>query len=293
MLIESQSKKIPVVWTIGASDASGGSGIQADLHTFHDYAVHGCTVITALNAQNSFALGDVAVTSAQSLRAQISALENDMPAKAIKLGVIPNAELAQIVGEYLQEYKGLVIYDLELASSASLLLEDTEKLFDKVLLPRSDIVVANTEEVKTLTGIDLAKIDSKSENLMLTAAQYFLEKGVGSILITGATIPDIAEDTMSSRRVDYWSDGEDSFWIEIEAIKTANNQAGGCTLSASITALISRGELPKDAITQAKAYVTRGIKGAQQIGNGPGAVAHLGLSDSDEDMPTISKYFPK
>ena len=52
-----QQQKMPIVWTISASAAGGGTGIQADLHTFHDFDVYGCTVVTALCAQNSFASG--------------------------------------------------------------------------------------------------------------------------------------------------------------------------------------------------------------------------------------------
>ena len=104
-MTQSLQQKVPVVWTIGASDSSGGSGIQADLHTFHDFSVHGCTVITALNAQNSFALGDTAATARNSINAQISALDNDMPAASIKLGMMPNLEVTEAVFDYLQDYK--------------------------------------------------------------------------------------------------------------------------------------------------------------------------------------------
>ncbi|PJG57620.1 bifunctional hydroxymethylpyrimidine kinase/phosphomethylpyrimidine kinase, partial [Aeromonas cavernicola] len=46
----------PVVWTIAGSDSGGGAGIQADLHTLHDLGVHGCSVISAITAQNSVAV---------------------------------------------------------------------------------------------------------------------------------------------------------------------------------------------------------------------------------------------
>ena len=37
-------------------DSGGGAGIQADLHTMHDLGVHGCSVISAITAQNSVAV---------------------------------------------------------------------------------------------------------------------------------------------------------------------------------------------------------------------------------------------
>jgi hydroxymethylpyrimidine kinase/phosphomethylpyrimidine kinase/thiamine-phosphate diphosphorylase len=68
----------PIAWTIAGSDSGGGAGIQADLATFQDFGVHGCTVITALTAQNSFTVGHVSVTPRRMLAAQINALDSDL-----------------------------------------------------------------------------------------------------------------------------------------------------------------------------------------------------------------------
>ena len=43
----------PIVLTIAGSDSSGGAGIQADLKTFAALDCYGCSVLTALTAQNT------------------------------------------------------------------------------------------------------------------------------------------------------------------------------------------------------------------------------------------------
>ncbi|TDJ62271.1 MAG: bifunctional hydroxymethylpyrimidine kinase/phosphomethylpyrimidine kinase, partial [Proteobacteria bacterium] len=76
-----------IAWTIAGSDSGGGAGIQADLHTFQDFGVHGCSAITALTAQNSVKVAHILATPRASLTAQIDALASDLPASAIKLGL--------------------------------------------------------------------------------------------------------------------------------------------------------------------------------------------------------------
>ncbi|HSB97604.1 MAG TPA: bifunctional hydroxymethylpyrimidine kinase/phosphomethylpyrimidine kinase, partial [Spongiibacteraceae bacterium] len=119
-----QQRTTKVVWTIAGSDSGGGAGIQADLATFRDFGVYGCSVITALTAQNSFAVGYVEAASRKALVAQINALDCDLPAAAIKLGMLANTEIATSVAKYLADYKGFVVYDPVLyASNGAVLFE--------------------------------------------------------------------------------------------------------------------------------------------------------------------------
>ena len=91
----------PIAWTIAGSDSGGGAGIQADLASFHDFGVHGCSVVTALTAQNSFTVGHVAITPRRALAAQINALDSDLQAAAIKLGMLGGEDVVEMVAKYL------------------------------------------------------------------------------------------------------------------------------------------------------------------------------------------------
>jgi hydroxymethylpyrimidine kinase/phosphomethylpyrimidine kinase/thiamine-phosphate diphosphorylase len=277
MVNNNQLKKPPVVWSIANSDSGGGTGIQADLHTFHDFDVYGCTVITAVSAQNSFTQGYVAATERKSVVAQINALDSDMPAKAIKIGMLPNREIMETVIKYLVDYTGLVVYDVELQSSGEW-LKDEADLLKTGLLPLVDFLVVNTEEVSLLTGI---VVDSSAT--MMTAMESLLALGARAVLITGARLS-----PLPTERFDYWSDGDQNLWVAIEAVDTANNRGGGSTLSAAITACLAQQQNIETALKNAKAYVTQGIRHANQIGGGPGSVAHLGAPKNDQDWPRIT-----
>ena len=278
---ESKSSKKTVVWTLSSSDCCAGTGIQADLQTFHDFELYGCSVITALAAQNSFTTGYTVATERKSLVAQINALDSDMPATVIKVGMLPNRELLETVIKYLQDFDDFVVYDPELGSSAALLTDAPELLKNK-LLPRVDLLVVNTREVKALVNVTVNSADT-----MTIAADSLLALGARAVLITGARFG-----ASSTQRFDYWSDGNRSFWATIETIDNVNNRGGGSTLSAALAAGIAKQLDIEQALKLAKAYVTRGIRQANQVGSGPGSVAHTGLPQDRGDMPHISAQLP-
>ncbi|ARN74418.1 bifunctional hydroxymethylpyrimidine kinase/phosphomethylpyrimidine kinase [Oceanicoccus sagamiensis] len=275
------NNKIPVVWSISGSDSCGGTGIQSDLKTFHDFATCGCSVVTAITAQNSFATGYSVATERKSVVAQINALDSDMPADVIKVGILPNLDIVETVVKYFDDYQGYVVYDLELEGSGEALLGEAGELLRSSLLPRVDLLVVNVEEATALTGNEIGSFEQ-----MESAAASLMAIGSRSALITGAKFGD------SGQRFDYWTDGEEAIWVTVDGAPGVNNRGGGCILSAALAAALANGHAFKDALSLAKAYVTQGIRGAKAIGSGPGAVAHLGLPDQEEDKPLLSDKRP-
>lgn len=274
-------KKLPIVWTIAGSDSGGGAGIQADLATLRDFGVHGCSVITALTAQNSFAVGYVESTSRKALAAQINALDCDLPPAAIKLGMLASASIVESVAKYLAEYRGFVVCDPVLASSsgASLLDGEGKTILREKLLPRVDLLTPNRSEVEALLEREVRDLGEVEQ-----AAKDLLALGVRAVLITGGHF-----ETEHNRRADYFSDGRDSFWLAGESIDTIHSHGTGCTLSAAIAAGIALGYALADALVLAKMYVTQGLRVAQQVGGGPGPVAHTGWPKQLADLPVLSR----
>ncbi|MEC8225204.1 MAG: bifunctional hydroxymethylpyrimidine kinase/phosphomethylpyrimidine kinase, partial [Pseudomonadota bacterium] len=94
-----------VVWTIAGSDSGGGAGIQADIKAMQSFNVHGCTVITALTAQNSLGVEALNPISTEVIESQLLALASDMPASVIKIGMLANVQQIQLISEHLKHYK--------------------------------------------------------------------------------------------------------------------------------------------------------------------------------------------
>jgi hypothetical protein len=89
------SGKPAIVWTIAGSDSGGGAGIQADLHAIHAFGCHGCSAVTCLTAQNSQGVSGVHAPPPEFLRLQLASLMEDLSPRAVKIGMLGTAALAQ------------------------------------------------------------------------------------------------------------------------------------------------------------------------------------------------------
>lgn len=272
----------PIVWTIAGSDSGGGAGIQADLHTFADFNVYGCTAITALTAQNSIAVEDIQYTTKQNFFKQLHALESDLPANIIKIGMIGNRENIDVIHSFLTLHKKTIVYDpVMVATSGMCLMEATEiSYIVENIFPLVDLLTPNRQEVNILLETDIQTLDD-----IEYAAKQLLTFGSKQILIKGGHGD-------NDFCYDYYTDGNESFWLSTQRIKHMHSHGAGCSLSAAITALLALGYNIKDALVIAKMYVTQGIRLAESIGQGSGSVVHAGWPMQQQDFPCLTKTQP-
>ena len=76
------------VLTIAGSDSGGGAGIQADLKTFSALGAYGCSVLTALTAQNTRAVTAIHEVPPEFVTAQLDAVFDDIEVAAVKIGML-------------------------------------------------------------------------------------------------------------------------------------------------------------------------------------------------------------
>jgi hydroxymethylpyrimidine kinase/phosphomethylpyrimidine kinase len=151
----------PIVYTIAGSDSGGGAGIQADLHAIHTMKCHGCSAITCLTAQNSVGVTGVHAPPASFLQQQLETLLEDLPPRAIKIGMIGTKEIAETVGAFLQKLKEensdekvwVVLDPVMISTSGHKLIDDDakESIIQKVF-PYADILTPNKYEAEELLG---------------------------------------------------------------------------------------------------------------------------------------------
>ena len=276
----------PIAWTIAGSDSGGHAGIQADLQTFANFKVHGCSVLTAVTAQSSRELEAVHPLPADWVHEQLEVLKKDLAPRAIKLGLLGSWEIAQAVFASLADWPGFLAWDPVLEASVGGALADGD--WSKQLrahLRRADILTPNRPEAEQLSGLTI-----RTAAEMEKAVKSLLEQGARSVLLKGGHI-DFGDEAAGSVW-DCWSDGSQLLWLRSRKINTAHTRGSGCTLSAAITAAVAAGYTLEDALVLARAHLSWGLRHAAGVGAGPGPVAHGEVAIRLQDLPLLSHAFP-
>ena len=247
-----------VVLTVGGSDPTGGAGIQADLKTFQHFGVHGLSVVTAVTVQNTHGVRSANPVEPELVEAQLSALGEDIPIDAIKIGMLTTSEVVEVVSNFVAKQRVPTVVDPIVASSSGTLFLDNATLdtLSSCLCPFASVITPNISEASAFTEIVI-----KSEDDLLEAARRLVEEGAESVLLKGghATGPE-------SR--DLYYDGTNAEWLS--APRRAKQVHGtGCVLSSAIASGLALGLPARDAVHIAKEFITEMIERAMPLGAGP------------------------
>ncbi len=261
--------------TIAGSDSGGGAGIQADLKTFAAHHVHGLSAIAALTAQHTRGVNAVHVPPIDFLEAQIRTCFDDFDIRAVKVGMLGNAEVIARVADLLQELPPtwLVIDPVMIATSgAKLLADDAVETLRKTLLPLASIITPNLPEAECLLGRKITDLAA-----MRTACDDLLDLGAGAVLLKGGHLAEGDEvvDMFSWRR-----ETGGRMHREIRHLRLPIDAHGtGCTLASAIAAQLTLGEPMFEACALAADYVHLALKHGYRPGNSEIVVLdHLGAA---------------
>ncbi len=260
----------PIALTIAGSDSSGGAGIQADLKTFSALGVYGASVITSITAQNTQGVRAIHLVPADMIVAQIDAVFSDLDVRAVKIGMIGDAQRIDATADALAARPDLprvVLDPVMVAASGDMLLEaGAEETLKTVLLPLADLLTPNLQEAALLLGRDIAE----SEEQMRDQAAALHALGPKAVLIKGGH-------GTGDESVDILFDGARFMRFTALRIDTRNLHGTGCSLSSAVAAGLALGRNLDDAVREAKTWLTDAIAHADQlnIGHGAGPVHHF------------------
>lgn len=273
----------PVVWSIASSDCSGHAGLQADLATIAGLACHGCSIVSGVTAQNSQGLVSIEATSKKAFENQISALDQDLPAQAIKIGLLADKQHLLSLLSYLSE-KGnnrpTVILDPVLGATTGALLSPVEPAQLLALLPFCDLFTPNLDEAEALLNATV-----RSPDEIQLAAQEFHKLGAKGVLIKGGHgHENTCNDYLSIAEPDgTWTRS----WLVQPRLNAKNMRGTGCTLASAIACFVALGERLRDAVTLGNAYVHQGILSGYQVGQGAGPIHRGGYPENYQLFPKV------
>ena len=197
------------------------------------------------------------------VREQLDAVFSDIGVDAAKTGMLFSRVLIETVADYLATARPpLVVDPVMVASSGAKLLEDdaVDALVGR-LFPLATVVTPNLMEAKALTGLgDVTRAE---------LAERLHELGAPAALVTGGH---------GETAVDHLFDGVTHTEIPVERHAVAATHGAGCTHSATLAALLARGESLADAARGAAVAAARAVEqGLAELGAGEGPVDVLGV----------------
>lgn len=260
------SKPPPRILIVAGSDSSGGAGIQADIKTVTMLGGYAMTAVTALTAQNTQGVRDVAPSSPGFVRAQIAACVEDIGVDAVKIGMLGGAAIASAVAEEMDKLAVPIVFDpvMVATSGAPLADDDTIAAFAR-LMELATVTTPNLPELAALTGMSPGNSVAVAE-----AAQVLRDRHGCAVLAkgghgTGDRLQDIlvTEDKAAS--------------FDDERIDTRHTHGTGCTLSSAIATLLGHGQSLEHAVRLGRQFTRKAILAAPGFGKGNGPLGHQGV----------------
>lgn len=246
--------KTNYILALSGNDIFSGGGLHADLTTYTVHKLHGFVSVTCLTAMTEKGF-EVFPTDSTIFAHQLTSLKN-VPFSAIKIGLLPNVEIAEQALEVIQAHQDIpVVLDPVLVCKET---HDTEvsQLRDELLkfFPYVTIITPNLAEAQLLIQRDIQTVEE-----MKQAARDLYELGAKHVVIKGGNRLD------KDKAIDVYYDGQTIEVLE-SPILTSNNVGAGCTFASSIASQLLLGKDPLEAVRLSKEFVYRAIETSDEYG---------------------------
>lgn len=219
------------------------------------------SAIVALTAQNTTSVTAVHEAPPAFVRAQLDAVFDDIGVDAAKTGMLFSAQIIEAVADFLSEQPVPLVVDpvMVAASGAKLLQDDAVDVLVGELFPLATVVTPNLHEASALARVPYDENADRPE-----LAEAIHELGAPAVVVTGGH---------GAEAVDWLFDGERHVPIPVVRHGEEATHGAGCTHSASLAALLARGESLEEAARGAAQIATDAVRrGLADLGAGSGPV---------------------
>ena len=228
--------------TVSGLDPSGGAGLHADVKTAKSLGLHASSVVTALTIQNSCGVKVVHAVEPDILADQLEFLLADIDFSAIKIGMVPNVEIAEILKDFLKDIDAPKVLDPVMYAGAGGKLGNRNAYL--TLLPVVNVITPNLSEARII-----ANMNADAETLAKKLAEYGCD-----VVITGGELggKDIVFDSGRIYRVE----------AEFSPVTIHGT---GCVYSTALACYLTSKKL-EDAVRFARLFVLESVKRAVRVG---------------------------
>ncbi|MBD3942895.1 bifunctional hydroxymethylpyrimidine kinase/phosphomethylpyrimidine kinase [Microbacterium sp. NEAU-LLC] len=265
---------IPRVLSIAGTDPTGGAGIHADLKTIGALGGYGMAVVTALVAQNTRGVREVHVPPVGFLTAQLDAVSDDVEIDAVKIGMLQDAAIIEVVRDWLARVRPpvVVLDPVMVATSGDRLLDAAAEDALRGLCTDADLVTPNLAELAVLTGRPVAATWDEA----LDAARRLHESTGTLVLLKGGHLDGADCPDALVGPVPLVGPGG-VHEVAGARVATRNTHGTGCSLSSAMATLRAGGASWPDALVRAKQWLTGALAHADalHVGRGNGPVDHF------------------
>ncbi|MEO6421787.1 MAG: bifunctional hydroxymethylpyrimidine kinase/phosphomethylpyrimidine kinase [Candidatus Nitrotoga sp.] len=273
----------PIVLAFGATDPSGGAGLQADILTIASMGCHPLSVVTAVTVQDTGGVDDILPIDAEWVSDQARAVLEDMPVAAFKIGVLGSVENIAAIAEVISDYPDIpLVFDPVLASGRGDELADDDMLdaLRELLLPQTTILTPNSIEARRLIQDE----DNDEDNPDLTeCAKRIVQLGCEYVLVTGTH-----EHSPKVINTLYGENGiiRSDSWARLAGIY----HGSGCTLASAIASLLANGLSMNEAVKEAQEFTWQALQYAFRPGMGQHIPDRLFWARDDEEDETSVRH---
>ncbi|MBI5926893.1 MAG: bifunctional hydroxymethylpyrimidine kinase/phosphomethylpyrimidine kinase [Aquabacterium sp.] len=246
--------------SFNANDASGASGIGADIATISAMGAHALPVVTSLLIRDSAEVFESHEIDSDAIVDQARSVLEDVTIASWKVGFLGSADGISAVAEILSDYTDtpLVSY----LPNLSWLEEDAQmaylEAFRELILPASHVLVGNH---KTLTDFLLPEWDAERAPSARELAVAAAEHGCGYVLVTGVQLPDqFIDNVLASPQGAVAGERFERF--------EASFVGAGDTLSAALAAILASGTELDVAVSEALSFLDQALDSGFRPGMG-------------------------
>lgn len=242
---------IPIVLCLSGHDPTGGAGIQADIETIAGIGGHCCPVLSCATAQTTCGVNRVVPLPVDLILEQCSQIITEFDVAAIKLGLLPTADLIEALATWLATQSAPVFLDpiLRAGSGGALCQRNQPGALRQWLLPRATLVAPNHLEALQLT--ESACVED--------AARSLLQAGARQVLITGGHLPG---DHLINRLYTREEASKEWSWPRLPG----SFHGTGCTLTSAIATYAALGHALPAAVALGQQYTWNSLQAAQVAG---------------------------